>query len=589
MHASCSELRRIVGSLAAAVSLCNCATSSGDRATRRPGGKKSSFVVKQDFPTREELESIARREPPPSREMFPVVTAPASSWSMAGTVPQTYGRAISPGTALGEALASALDGHRRVRVDEGMMCYAEQYGRFTLEHGAEPSTDIRSFMTARCGLAVPRIAVAAFEQPAGKWDLKIVPDRDGEMLQEALSKAPKGSWVGAWTGQNADTAKLVLAFATPMAQVEPFEMNSGDSGFVELRGELAFEPEWVLAHSTRGRLGHATCQPLTDAQVPSQGFALRCPVDPSDPMAIIELTAGRRGELLGTTLLRAFVSPDGSMPIQYQAPSLSLPIDAQAFDRASMVAGINAVRRQASLEPLGLSNPQSDLADHMLPHLLAARFQGSEEVHPITLGLMAGWDVEDTIRNASIRVTQDHRERDLSRTIAASLFSPGYRATVLDPEAKIIALGAVEDPQSAARGSVVLTYQVFEPRDFGPDEVAFFDELDRQRAALSLPPVLRVQGPNDRAVLDAAAERIRDQGSDPAEELGVLVRHFRDQTRRGFAGFVHSPMLLEGWKPQFPRELLLAEEVAIAVKISYFKPEGAAWGQHVVLVVYTEL
>jgi len=57
MDSSRSGLRRIVGSLATVVLVCSCATSSGDRATRRPGAKKGSFVVKQDFPTREELES----------------------------------------------------------------------------------------------------------------------------------------------------------------------------------------------------------------------------------------------------------------------------------------------------------------------------------------------------------------------------------------------------------------------------------------------------------------------------------------------------------------------------------------------------
>ncbi len=47
------------------------------------------------------------------------------------------------------------------------------------------------------------------------------------------------------------------------------------------------------------------------------------------------------------------------------------------------------------------------------------------------------------------------------------------------------------------------------------------------------------------------------------------------------------PAQLAGWQPNFPAELLKHEHLAAAAKISYYRPEGAAWGQPVVLLVYT--
>ena len=133
------------------------------------------------------------------------------------------------------------------------------------------------------------------------------------------------------------------------------------------------------------------------------------------------------------------------------------------------------------------------------------------------------------------------------------------------------------------------TYDLFQPREFTAEEKAFFDELDRQRASVKLPPVIRVQGPNDRKVLNASAERIRKDESTPHDELQFLVDHFAQATQRDFRGMIFAPMRIEGWRPEFPKDLFEHEHLAAAAKISYFQPPGSAWGQHIVLLVFTKL
>jgi hypothetical protein len=130
---------------------------------------------------------------------------------------------------------------------------------------------------------------------------------------------------------------------------------------------------------------------------------------------------------------------------------------------------------------------------------------------------------------------------------------------------------------------------MFEPKDFAAEESTILDELDAQRASIELEPVARLEGRNDRDALETSARRIRNLEVSPPDELQVVLSHFASTMHGRFQGVVLAPMRLEGWRPEFPEALLRAEHVAVAMKISYFKPEGAAWGQHVVLLVFTEL
>ncbi len=85
------------------------------------------------------------------------------------------------------------------------------------------------------------------------------------------------------------------------------------------------------------------------------------------------------------------------------------------------------------------------------------------------------------------------------------------------------------------------------------------------------------------------AVRIREGRIDPIDALDDLLTYFVDQTGRGFQGLLLAPHELDGWEPELEGPLVTAPKVAAAVTISHFVPPGAAWGRHLVLVVFTEL
>ena len=54
-------------------------------------------------------------------------------------------------------------------------------------------------------------------------------------------------------------------------------------------------------------------------------------------------------------------------------------------------------------------------------------------------------------------------------------------------------------------------------------------------------------------------------------------------------GVIYSPTLIEGWTPDFDDEFFKHEKLAVSITVSYFTPPGAAWGQHIVMLVFTPL
>ena len=113
--------------------------------------------------------------------------------------------------------------------------------------------------------------------------------------------------------------------------------------------------------------------------------------------------------------------------------------------------------------------------------------------------------------------------------------------------------------------------------------------VDRQRAVRGLDPVIRVDGANDRAILDDDPRRMRDEGLHPESGLDELLEHFAEQNHRSFRGLLSFPHQPNGWEPELEGEIVTAPGGAAAVTISHVAPRGAAWGRQLVLVVFTEL
>jgi len=576
--------------LATCLAAIACATTHGG--TRDSSRSRRQTAVDNPFPDEAELEQIASRPQPTREKLLGRKVAAAEAWTLHGpgateTADRTYAGSDPNAKALATVTADDAEGRR---VTGGMQCFAEEIGRFVLTHGEPPAQDIQDFVAARCGTTVTHPAVTTGSEGLFPAEGLVLPrDRDG--LAKLVGSLPAGAQIGVWIGRDGDRTMQAFAYGVSEVELEPLPLASGAHGWVELRGRMRWQPEVLLGHATQGTMGFGTCEPLPGAATSPPAFALRCPVSPQDELAVIELHAVPRGRLLGRTVLRVVVSPRGVVPNAYQAPALSLPVSEGDHDETAVITAINALRRSAGLSPVSAAERQTEVAERLLPHLLAAIDDPTqaELADQITLGLIAGWKVEGNVQSGRFFLETSHHGWSLERELSAQLLSPVTRSQLLDPDTTVVAYAELADETLGMRRSLVASYQLFVDRDYAPEIAAFFDLIDRQRAVRGLEPVVRVESEQDRVVLQRTAARVRDGKVDPDGALEEILEHYVEQNNRSFQALMLHPYELEGWTPELEGELVTAPSVAAAVTMSHWSPPGSAWGRQLVLVVFTVL
>ena len=567
--------RRLV--LVAAALLCATACDS-DKKTETPEPVEP-MKIEQPFPTEDELTAIMQEYPSPPT---PTAGVPSdvSTWTMVGDVPQAIGDEPLANPDPNQSAAAKVLAAGGLKPTGAMLCYAKQQASFRGQHGGFPPRDIDDFMRARCGEASARVDVHHLEFDANTT-AELQPGRDDDTIRMPFGRLAKGTRVGMWAGTapNGEVHVVWVNATDHSASVEPRAMSAAGSTEVHVRGELPFEPGWVVAYGTKGPRGAERCRPWEARGKTPTSFAFACAIDSRDPQAMVEVVAAPPNSLLGSVVAQVLVSPNGELPTTYEVPQLSLPIDAADRSPEARVAGINALRNEQKLRPLALSTKQSEALTNMVPYLHAD--------DRIVIGAIAGWRIDGIVRDADLSSQLFPTVWSVERELAGNLLYPRRRKQLFAPDAKVLAAGRMEVGDGTL--TVDVTYDLFEGNDFSAEEAAFVAELDFQRSLVGQPPIIRVAAPADVAELDESARRIRELEATPRQEMERLGSHFAEATGRSFYTHVWFPLRIEGWRPEFPDQFFTSENIAAAIKISYFRPPGQAWGQHVVLMVYTVL
>lgn len=564
-----------------------CATQPADSGTSAPkqSPRGEPLSVSQPFPSQDRLDALSKQ--PVERPLATVGTmASVTSWSIEPAIPNADWTQPYTGEEPNAAAFAAWLGKTKARSSASMTCVAQQYARFTAENpGAIAGADLLSFMQARCGVPFADVRPHYWKLPAKGFRALDANAPQPEVLapvQGAAEGALAG--LGVWKTET-DVVAAVLV-AEPPLSLQPLPFDSGETGSVAVQGVYDQPTEWMQASVTHGPLGFKACErvPVTG---PKGSFGFRCPTNPSDSAALVEVSAAPKGSVLGRTVARMFVSPDGALPTKYDAPKLELPTTAGDFSSSAVLAGINALRGRAGLPDLMGAPAQDEVSQNLFPHLLNTANPSAR--NEAALGVIAGWRVEDVVRSGTFGTTLTHLDTPLDQTIASGLFFPSFRAVALGPQTRILSSAIQEDAENSLRGMLHVAFEVFEAGTFDAEESAVYQALDDARAKVALPPVTRVRGGKDEAVLAQSAERIRTGESAPSHELDRMLKHFRDETKRSFYGVIYSPTQIDGWTPEFDPKFFEHEKLAVSVTVSYFNPPGAAWGQHVVFIVFTAL
>lgn len=545
--------------------------------TKTPDGKDSSLRIPQPFPTEDRLDAIASGPAPLPAD--PVKHANVDTWTLRGPLPTKSGatRATTPEAT---ALAQILGPERPVT--EQMSCFAREIAGFTLTHPDEPPPDLIGWIAARCGVG-QNAANLLIAKGGPSGSAKLDPARDREPILQAAKSVRGPADFGIGVVDDGKSATLVIAAAPRTIAFADVAMVP-HNGRVVVTGESTAPIGWLNGHVTRGEDGAGACSPVAAPSTSAQAFALSCAVELGDPSARIEISIAPPGALMGRVELSLWVSPDGSLGDTWVAPSISTPVADGEVDALSWLTGINAIRERNQLVPWSLAKAQSETVDALSPHLFDADPRTRNEV---VLGILAGWKVEGSIRNADLQFLTVQNGASLARSLGAAMTRPTFRALVMAKDREVGALSVRNGDARAWTRIVIAGYGLYRQRDYLVEEEAFLDQLDAHRAARNLPPVERVGGPKDRKRLGEAADRVRNGESEPMEVLEGLLDHFAEATGHRMRGAVFTTLKLDGFRPEFHDLIATATGVVVMVKIADWRPPGAAWGQQIIYVVYT--
>ncbi len=387
---------------------------------------------------------------------------------------------------------------------------------------------------------------------------------------------------GIWFGRSDSRAVVSLVSTLRQVLVDPVSPVVAEDQ-IAVSGEALMSVEQISAHVNQGRLGYAACE--MDAAVALPRFALRCPLATDDATAIVEVALREPGRLLGISALRILVRrPDASAERWKRSAAQARARSEEPAEFAQQVsAELARVRESAELRPLGLSLPQSEEADELAPYVFAGSIgAGSPALSDLAvLGLFAGWQVGGVVRDASLASGMSTGALDAGSWLATALERPSARAALLDPEARVLAIGALasEDPPISA--ALAVTYRLFGEENLPLEAKRFFERVAKAREARGHAPPARLDSAS--AVVQQVAGELSRRNLEPRAALDDALARATATSSQALQGWVLEASSLDD--AQLPGDLLDAPSLRLAVGVGYYQPPAEPWGRYVVLIL----
>jgi hypothetical protein len=525
----------------------------------------------QPFPTRATLDKLAQTPVPelPARNV-----ATASEWTFDTTPVDAPAlvetRFAQAATKAGVALTYAKE----------LRCVARELGRFQLEHEAYPDERLKRFILASCGLTRTDVS---FAEQRGEAPPELGDDKLLAQWQSKLTVPPelKGQVAGVWMGRKGKRVVIMTAASKAVSELLVSPVDA--SGRVEVRGTAPAGTETVLALMNQGDTGVARCE--QDLAMPLPLFAFHCSMAPGDQATWIEVATRAQGRLLLRSLGIALARRDAAAPIKY-APVVheAKPVTNGSELSVAVLEGVNRARAAGKLAPVSLAPNQAATNQRLAPHFFQASMLSDQTQGDVVgLGLLAGWDVEGTIRNGNLYAALLSGTTDANAWLDYALEMPMGRFTMLEAGARQIAIGVAPPGTVGGIGAVVTTYEFFGGNDHRAESARVFELMKRTRTARGLPAPVAIPGTK---ALGMQATLVNAGQKDASDALNDALIMERDRLHRSVRGWVVATNDLDALP--FPAELMRGGAVSVGVEVTHYKEPGAAWGQYVVFLVMEE-
>ena len=556
----------VVGSLCifTAVATTACGGNTPEAKTAR---KRAKTQAAQPFPSRDSLTKLAEAPVAPA----PVqAVASAAEWNV--TIEAVD--APSPAETRFQQATAKTDG--KITYSKELRCAARELARFQVDHGALPNERLKRFMVAACGTTSQ--AVGAYTQSAD-IPADVTDDQLLAHWQKSINvPAPmKNSVVGVAMARNKKRAVFTIAYAKPEGTMTISPV--GAAGNFTVTGTVPKNTEYAVGLVNRGE-GVTSCEP--DAAMPLPLYTFHCQMAAGDKTAWVEVAARAQGRLLlGSTGL-GLVRRDLSTPVSFTSSGRApRPVKSPADLQNAILEGVNRARTGAKLGAVVLAPTQSATNDRLAPHFFAASLGHDQQKGDLVgLGLIAGWDVDGTIKRGNLFSALISGTSDANDWLDFALEVPMGRFTMLGAEAKQIAVGVPASADVGGLGAVVTSYDMFTSNDHRADAAMVFRAIEKARLSRGLSLPTRMEGV---PAVAQQAHLVNEGRTDAEDALDAAMVAMRDHSGRSVHGWVFAANQLEALA--FPPELLGNAPLDIAIEVTHHKDPGAAWGSYIVFLV----
>jgi hypothetical protein len=533
------------------------------------------------FPGAGELASLPSL-PPPDESVSPT-GVPVDRWALNATPPAGDGlpaEDTSPWGAIAQSAAQAHPG--QARVSPAMRCAALETARFFVEKQGLPTESLRRFLVARCGGTSPdtRVFFYAFTDAAALSDDALLAKSRGpvaEQLERLLKDGPP-QVIGLAAYRSKDRFAVAGLVGADPVTLEPVAPAPDDPRRVVLRGTLRSPAADAVALVNQGDFGFASCAPDPGVHLPA--FSFTCTLAPGDSYAWAQILVRRAGRVLDDAAADVILYGGDPARTEYRAgPTAGDEVQPAGDFKARLVMAINAVRGRGGLAPLTVAAKQSDSDARVVGTMLDATFKHrGTDADRIALGMLAGWDVEGTIREGRLFMGFAVEGHDPAAWVDFALERPFGRAALLDPAARRVAVAPALPKSAGGVGAVVTTYSMFDSTDHDTDTEVLARRLVEARHALGRPLLTRLEHVRS---LDEQSRRVLEGAVEPGAALNTAMQTLADQSAGSrVLGFLSEGNDLE--HAPLPDVLLSAPAGKWAIAVTHHRVKGAAWGQYVI-------
>jgi hypothetical protein len=529
------------------------------------------------FPTRERIAELPAL--PPAIQLFGTKDVAVDEWSIESPPLPSEGPYDDP-SAWGSLLRDLMKTRTAsVSLSPAMRCAAGEIGRFHLKNHALPVENLRRFIVARCGGETTNLSpfVWSANAPPTIGDEQIIArarDSFANAIEEALSHGHH--LVGLAAVRDAQRVSVVLAIGEDEARLEPGTRRIDSTRHVTLRGTARGEYGHISALVNRGDFGVSHCDSDHRAHPPE--FALSCELAQGDSFDWVELVGVKRGSVMFHPLAEVLIYDGGAGSVAYRVKNHGAPAPVSTPPEFTklLVDRVNAVRALGGMHELALAAKQSLENERLAGTILSAASQDRDDTaDTAALGLLAGWDVDEGMIRGGELFLSAAATRDVMTWVESAIERPIGRIALLDPEARVIAVGPSIPEGVLGLGAAVTTYSLFGAEGHRADEEAFFQRIAKARVARGLLPPTRVPASKE---IERLAASVLTENMTP---LGAL--HLMGASSRESTGYVLETNSLRD--VAVPEVFLTAAPLAITLTITHHRAPGAAWGQYVVLTL----